>query len=447
MPQTGFNRTRVRYRTNIVPTGSDYYYVKDFSGAVSTGSSVAYGASRSVAERCRDYTYELSHLLPTDPAKLALASGKNDSKNADRGGDFEVTRRTRYWQEGGGSTTKLVFLDDIYRDEYTQSGQWLASLRSDQVIPTLQVGLPEFGEDPLALNSYWGPIFFDRANPVAPKVNLATFAGELMQSVPTLPLQMFRRLQPIKDMGSEILNLEFGWLPFFADIRKSVQILNNVDKTLRQLARDSDKGIRRRMELHSESEILESISGRTFLTGPRDSRFFPEVGSIPNADYSHEVKLTKRVWGSGRFRYHLGPYKPLNLTKQQLRVVTGLELTPRAVWELMPWSWLIDWASNAGAIISNLVSAQEDAFVADYAYVMGSITRETTTNYTPSYYPSRVNGETGALSTTSCRLRTVDEYKARYGATPYGFGLNPVDFSSRKWDILAALGLSRFNPK
>jgi len=427
-------------------------YHPDFDGSSGTYTATTYSSPRSVSERCRDYVH--TKPSPKTPQQEALslvgalnkAVADDDKKkgSVDYGGDFEVVRRLREWNQPQNATYSNDSFPPYYGKTENWVGGWQNPLPANDVVPILQVGHPDFGDDPLGLRTYWGPIFFDRANITKPKASLAQFALELLLDVPQIPLQLLTQLFRLKSVGKEYLNVEFGWLPLFGDIVKAVHTLNKVDKILIQLKRDSERGVRRKMELWSESTTPESSSNIGYYLPSRPSQWLPDFGA--NAQRTIETHVKKRVWGSGRFRYHFEGYKELGLTSQQLRVISGIEVNPRLVYELLPWSWLVDWYSNLGPIISNWVSMSEDAFVADYAYVMGSIEITTTDISSGPYYSSIQNGEKGGTSTVSLVTRTRDEYKARYGATPYGFGLNPASFSSRKWAILVALGLAKFDP-
>jgi len=121
----------------------------------------------------------------------------------------------------------------------------------------------------------------------------------------------------------------------------------------------------------------------------------------------------------------------------QARHVLGLDLTPEVLWNVMPWSWAVDWFSSTGDVIHNLTDWSTDGLVLKYGYIMEhSIVRDTLTFV----------GETGLLARYPQRPDTlvlVSEAKVRRPATPFGFGLNLSAFTGRQKAILAALGMSR----
>jgi hypothetical protein len=113
----------------------------------------------------------------------------------------------------------------------------------------------------------------------------------------------------------------------------------------------------------------------------------------------------------------------------------GLSLTPETVWNLAPWSWAVDWVSNAGDVISNLSDWATDGLVLRHGYIMEqSFVRDTYEWYGPVNFWSQVYP---AVFTLECRS------KLRRRATPFGFGLTFGDFTPRQWAIAIALGLTK----
>lgn len=109
----------------------------------------------------------------------------------------------------------------------------------------------------------------------------------------------------------------------------------------------------------------------------------------------------------------------------------GLNFSPSVVYELTPWSWLIDWFSNAGDCISNMTDYND--LTAKYAYVMGS--RESRFRIeSEMYYHKTTLRDTFVHSLSR---------KQRVEANPFGFGLTWDALSARQLSILGALGIGR----
>jgi len=113
----------------------------------------------------------------------------------------------------------------------------------------------------------------------------------------------------------------------------------------------------------------------------------------------------------------------------------GITLTPDTLWNLAPWSWAVDWFSNAGDVVSNISDWAVYGLVLRYGYIMEhTIVRDT---YTRT--PTGLNVSGGATSS----ITLVTETKIRRRADPFGFGLSGVALNATQQAILTALGISR----
>jgi len=114
----------------------------------------------------------------------------------------------------------------------------------------------------------------------------------------------------------------------------------------------------------------------------------------------------------------------------------GFDITPEVLWELVPWSWAVDWFTNVGDLIKNVSAFSTDGLVMRYGYIMEhSIARDTYIHIGPTGFRSQ---------SVFCEPYTfVCETKLRRRATPFGFGLNLEALTGRQKSIIAALGLTR----
>jgi hypothetical protein len=116
--------------------------------------------------------------------------------------------------------------------------------------------------------------------------------------------------------------------------------------------------------------------------------------------------------------------------------VFGAELTPETLWELTPWSWAIDWFSNAQDVIHNLNAMKIYGLVLRYGYMMEHSINKVTYSYEaiPGTYVQKPDVSD---------LSFVTETKLRQKANPFGFGVSWDGLSPLQLAITAALGLSR----
>jgi hypothetical protein len=118
--------------------------------------------------------------------------------------------------------------------------------------------------------------------------------------------------------------------------------------------------------------------------------------------------------------------------------IYGLYPSPSVIYNAIPWSWLIDWFSNAGDCIENAEAGVANRLAADYFYVMNE------------YIITRVRGLTVQLFDRNQQVyqahgtaTATSSFKIRGAGDPFGWGTNPNGLNESQLAILGALGLSR----
>jgi hypothetical protein len=293
---------------------------------------------------------------------------------------------------------------------------------------------------------YYGPLFISRSNPTTPIAGLGQFAGE-MNRLPKFfmnPDYLARKINYFRLLGNDYLNVTFGWLPFVNDLRKAVQVALRANTLASQIYRDSGKWVRRKLKDEPRTSVTTTREEFFFpyrldyLDGSGADVFFNGSGRYGSLKIQEELVETYSF--SAAFQYFIeGDGSFLSEAGNQLKVVDrllGYKLTPAVLYELMPYSWLIDWMSNVGSVVSNWTQFMDDRLVMPYCYLMRESinTRRATAEGVDLYsFPNKV-------SPVSIQV-TVQKERVR--GTPFGFGLNPDGFSDRQWAILAALALTR----
>lgn len=117
--------------------------------------------------------------------------------------------------------------------------------------------------------------------------------------------------------------------------------------------------------------------------------------------------------------------------------------TPSLVYELMPWSWLLDYFGNLGDIIDNMsYGTAAENLVAKYAYVMS--TYKFRVDYSTTFTLRKTIGTNSAgLRDFQCFYSNEFVNKWRVPANPFGFGTS-WDLNPGQLAILTALGISNF---
>lgn len=296
----------------------------------------------------------------------------------------------------------------------------------------------------------WGTTGIARSTPTNPLANMGVFLGEIHETkrlVKDLNLKeqarFWRNAYKSKAvrLGSKRaadnwLSLQFGWFPFIKDLRDAFNVTTKLSKHIDHYSRNSGRTIRRRRDVYNNSDTtVTNIAGDYYPVPAVSAPLFTASGKVVKTVENHY-----KVWFSGAFTYYLPDagtfWGRAQRVEAQMAHLYGLRINPELVWNLVPWSWLDDWVTNAGDVFHNWSAFSSDGLVMKYGYVMAHTWVKTT--YTLSGHKARLGSVPSVLSQSF-----ISERKQRAYATPYGFGLDGNSFSSRQWSIIAALGISR----
>ncbi len=240
----------------------------------------------------------------------------------------------------------------------------------------------------------------------------------------------------LKSAGEEYLNLEFGWLPLISDIRDVCHAVVNSHEILRNVERGS--GFKTRTGYHYPTTSTDLVGSSALITSVD-----PKLSGWDAGPIVFNGQSTEAVWFSGCFTYVL-PVPPGKMTEMDryrsyADHVLGMKPTVENVWDAAPWSWAVDWAVNVGDVLHNISAFHNDSLIMQYGYIMKHIQNVQSwtavgTNST-NKFSSRCTG---------CSLVNTSEWKVRYPASPYGFGLTYDGLSSVQKGILAAVGITHF---
>lgn len=165
------------------------------------------------------------------------------------------------------------------------------------------------------------------------------------------------------------------------------------------------------------------------------STYFQEkpAGSLlSEGTYSYDTRLNAKF---SKAKPTIGTYSFIDSAQDVLRTL-GI-WSPSLGWDILPYSWLVDWFFHIGRAFENAstYSTGNGTYHVNYAYA----TQKTTSviwwqggqKYSGSDY---VKWQAGSqVVTTLFRQR----------ATPWGFGIDLSKLSQSQWQILIALGLAK----
>jgi hypothetical protein len=237
-----------------------------------------------------------------------------------------------------------------------------------------------------------------------------------------------------RTLGSEYLSFEFGWKPFVSDLKSAAKAIIESDDKLKQLERDSGKNVRRHRSIPRKT-ITNTVfpeSNVVFMSNVEPGAF----SGLTTYRVSELQTREQSFSGCYTFYYEPAMQSQVSRIATQARLLYGLELSPEVVWNLAPWSWLIDWVAEVGPLMTNVSAFSQDGLVLRYGYVMEENFRRVTR------INQRANVPRGTDLPREVRETFTGKRLMRRKATPYGFGLDFGGFSARQWSILGALGIT-----
>lgn len=272
-----------------------------------------------------------------------------------------------------------------------------------------------------------------RTNPSRPVVTPLT----LIQDVVDLPkmlkdagklMKKGTKGLTAKEIANQNLGIQFGWLPLVDDAKKLLNLQNHAIRRSGELNKlYSKSGLKRRLSLGSDE-----AEGTT-----KEVPYWAD--GFVGACYRDLQQYTRsRKWGTIRWKpTSPPPYHDSDASRNRkaMELVAGLssEGTIEGLWDVMPWTWLLDWFTGAGDYLtqfSNTVPAQSEHV---------NVMRETvtSTNFIPSktiLNASYIKGGEGFTSWTT---------KERSQSSSVILSALPF-LSVRRLSILGSLFIQRF---
>jgi len=298
----------------------------------------------------------------------------------------------------------------------------------------------------------FGTLAYGKSTPLSGEFNLAQFLGELHEGLPgIIPASIKKRAKILKNAGDDYLNVEFGWLPFVNDLRGLANALASATNGMFQPlgATHRSYGVPEVATYGSTNPTATNVSARA-------GRFDIPISSTPLFKHLHGgnilvgARLTatattsfiekRRMWFEGEFVYvPKAGFDPSSFM-DRLSTLMSTDITPSVLWELTPWSWLVDWGLHIGSSLQAAEAASSNRILTSYAYAMETVERTHALQLT-NIHP-RFAGSYVGPSSYACTWTTTSRRRVR--ANPFGFASNPlVSLNGTQLGILAALGLTK----
>jgi hypothetical protein len=242
-----------------------------------------------------------------------------------------------------------------------------------------------------------------------------------------------------QEIGGEFLNYVFGVAPTISDFKALMSAIKHTSKTVQQYQRDSGRNVRRRRSLEPVKKV-QATSNIALPSNGQNRLFGWDNMSVSAGSVNLTETWSIRTWFSGAYTYHLSDDTSLigrfQRYEQEANLLLGTRITWDTIYNLTPWSWLLDWFTDIGGIIANASYLGSDGLVLRYGYLMNHVKYRAV--YSLPTGADMSGAKTGPISNT-----LEIESKERVRATPYGFGTLLDGLSTKQWAILGALGLTR----
>lgn len=372
------------------------------------------------------------------------------------GGNF-LLQRMQYWKPWltEPNSVRATYINGIYRREYYRTTRYYC-----QFSPVSGYSLPLYNEDKSCVG--YSAQAWRMLKPVKPSAGLGVFLGELRDMPRMLKttheglLAVMRagsnpsllnpknwgKINPKKfgkKVGAQWLNANFGWLPFLSDLRRFYQTYANLRAMLDRIERNAGKWVETRCTIDesNDSELIRDSVGVNCMSPLCKYGNLWLKATVPDSPYYRTVvrsTTSKKVWAVAKFRYYLPDMPTYWWEKKAIAYLFGVWPNPSVLYDLTPYTWLIDWFTNLGDIVESL----DNELVEDLAMRDGYLMGRESKNYeiTGTHYYAD-----GPYSAT---FKLCNEFKERKESkSNFSFSLDEDNLTPRQWSILAALGLTR----
>jgi hypothetical protein len=255
------------------------------------------------------------------------------------------------------------------------------------------------------------------------------------------------RIRDAKNAGSDYLNVQFGWLPLVNDVISLATALAKA--TVAITAMDE---IHRHRELpeHEVTNVFEVLRRGDWSAAP----VMPTMAGVsyPNNIIGNSVlkgtstyiqSSRSKMWFEGNFVRLPKASLGLDQHMDRFQWLINTDLKPSDLWQIAPWSWLVDWFVDIGGLIEAFQVGTSNRILSTYAYAMREESL-TTTLLLRDIRPDAGSDPRFWFGPKDYSIVMAATRKRRIRANPFGFILNPsVSLNVGQQAILAALGLTK----
>jgi hypothetical protein len=241
--------------------------------------------------------------------------------------------------------------------------------------------------------------------------------------------------------ANEYLKFQYGWTPLIRDLKQVFQVMERLNKRMVEVQRLNSTGELRKRYRTQYDPHVDTWSVNTHSSND----VFIHEGSIIRSDIFTDVRMERwaqTVWV---------PDVPENLFRSIGRsqfdkvrsALYGVNIDGPTLWQIMPWSWIIDWNTN----LSEYIESQNNTVGAKLQKVVLMKRTDLRTRAYPYWHTGpnsdfdlmEFNATPGAVNTL--RKERIVDLMPQAVSTGEFTSILGSDF---KLSILAALGIQRF---
>jgi hypothetical protein len=247
-------------------------------------------------------------------------------------------------------------------------------------------------------------------------------------------------VQDARASADDYLAYVFGVRPTVQDLDKLAESISRSRLIAETVSRTGMKRMRRRRSNPHVERVAVAIdpnfkflaaagSNQFSLTGERTAKRIASQDVWFSASYKMPVSDTDNWLAQCSDLFHT------------MDRITGLGLDVKVAWDLIPFSFLVDWFANTGDYLENRTVAADYNIVCEYGYVMCHTRHQkivTGSGQFALYGEENFGGGShGFISNTE-----LVESKIRTSANSFGFYTDFDGLNSFQWSALTALGLT-----
>lgn len=237
-------------------------------------------------------------------------------------------------------------------------------------------------------------VLLSRTLPMARSFGLFRSLAELrdlnrLADLSEIPRKLKERIFTAKDLAGSHLAVEFGIKPLVSDVQRMLSLPDTIARRVNYLLERNGKPTTFRRKIFLE----EDISGftPTWSTSGTSDSMWTKVRTTSSQRRSIELRC------SANYTVEFPKLEVPTLRKNISRKLWGLEPTLVDLYNLTPWSWLIDWFTGLGNYLQAIEDINSDPNLVNDAWisyiskcnVSCAVTQELTYRYTDRHAISK----------------------------------------------------------